>query len=136
MIMRILLLIFVTISVNADTKFIEAKIGEKSLVLEVANTQALRSKGLMEIRKLGKNQGMIFFWPGAARRCMWMKNTYIELSVAFINREKKIVEIFDLEPESLDSVCSINRDIIAAIEMNKGWFVKNDIELFSEVKLP
>ena len=65
-----------------------------------------------------------------------MKNTYIELSVAFINREKKIVEIFDLEPGSLDSVCSVNRDIIAAVEMNKGWFAKNRIELFSRIALP
>lgn len=134
--MRILLLIFVTISVNANTNFIEANIGTKELMLEVANTQALRSKGLMYVKELNEDRGMIFFWPGAARRCMWMKDTYIELSVAFINREKKIVEIFDLEPENLESVCSSSRDIIAAIEMNKGWFSKNDIELLSKVELP
>ena len=134
--MRILLLIFVTISVNANTSFIEANIGAKELMLEVANTQALRSKGLMDVKELNEDRGMIFFWPGAARRCMWMKDTYIELSVAFINREKKIVEIFDLEPENLESVCSSSRDIIAAIEMNKGWFSKNDIELLSKVELP
>lgn len=134
--MRVLLLIFVTISVNANQSFIEASISDKTILLEVANTQALRSKGLMGIEKLDDNQGMIFIWPGAARRCMWMKNTYIELSVAFINREKKIVEIFDLEPGSLDSVCSVNRDIIAAVEMNKGWFAKNRIELFSRIALP
>tara|TARA_X000000950_G_scaffold220731_1_gene265867 strand:+ start:12810 stop:13220 length:411 start_codon:yes stop_codon:yes gene_type:complete len=136
MIMRVLLLIFVTISVNANQSFIEASISDKTILLEVANTQALRSKGLMGIKELDDNQGMIFIWPGAARRCMWMKNTYIELSVAFINREKKIVEIFDLEPGSLDSVCSVNRDIIAAVEMNKGWFAKNRIELFSRIALP
>lgn len=134
--MRILLLIFVTISVNANTNFIEANIGTKELMLEVANTQALRSKGLMGVKELNEDRGMIFFWPGAARRCMWMKDTYIELSVAFINREKKIVEIFDLEPENLESVCSSSRDIIAAIEMNKGWFSKNDIKLLSKVELP
>ena len=134
--MRILLLIFVTISVNANTNFIEANIGTKELMLEVANTQALRSKGLMDVKELNEDRGMIFFWSGAARRCMWMKDTYIELSVAFINREKKIVEIFDLEPENLESVCSSSRDIIAAIEMNKGWFSKNDIELLSKVELP
>lgn len=134
--MRILLLIFVTISVNANTNFIEANIGTKELMLEVANTQALRSKGLMDVKELNEDRGMIFFWPGAARRCMWMKDTYIKLSVAFINREKKIVEIFDLEPENLESVCSSSRDIIAAIEMNKGWFSKNDIKLLSKVELP
>ena len=134
--MRVLLLIFVTISVNANQSFSEASISDKTILLEVANTQALRSKGLMGIKELDDNQGMIFIWPGAARRCMWMKNTYIELSVAFINREKKIVEIFDLEPGSLDSVCSVNRDIIAAVEMNKGWFAKNRIELFSRIALP
>ena len=134
--MRILLLIFVTISANANPNLIEANIGDKTIMLEVANTQALRSKGLMGITDLDENNGMIFFWPGAARRCMWMKNTYIELSVAFINRDKKIVEIFDLVPESLDSVCSNSRDIIAAIEMKKGWFDKNNIEILSTIELP
>jgi uncharacterized membrane protein (UPF0127 family) len=136
MIMRVLLLIFVTISANADKSFIEANIGEKIIQLEVANTQALRSKGLMGVESLKDNQGMIFIWPGAGRRCMWMKDTYVELSVAFVNREKKIVEIFDLEPGSLDSVCSVNRDIIAAVEMKKGWFAKNKVKLSSKIVLP
>ena len=65
-----------------------------------------------------------------------MKNTYIELSVAFIDREKKVVEIFDLEPGNLDSVCSVSGDIIAAVEMKKGWFSKNKIELLSSIALP
>lgn len=136
MIMRVLLLIFVTISINANQSFIQASVSGKTIQLEVANTQALRSQGLMGVNELEDNQGMIFIWPGAARRCMWMKNTYIELSVAFIDREKKVVEIFDLEPGNLDSVCSVSKDIIAAVEMKKGWFIKNKIELFSSIALP
>ena len=36
---------------------------------------------------------MIFLWPDADKRCMWMKNTSIELSIAFINSNQMIAEI-------------------------------------------
>ena len=67
---------------------------------------------------------------------MMMKNTSIKLSIAFINSNKMIVEIRDLEPYSTDSVCSRNNDIVSAIEMNRDWFVKNNIRVFSKVDIP
>jgi len=47
-----------------------------------------------------------------------------------------IAEIRDLEPYSIDSVCSRNSDIISAIEMNRDWFVKNNIRVFSKINIP
>ena len=126
--MRVLLLIFVTISVNANQSFIEASISDKTILLEVANTQALRSKGLMGIEELDDNQGMIFIWPGAARRCMWMKNTYIPLSVAYMDGSGKIINIYDMVPLSKISVCS-DRPALYALEVNRGWYKRNNIKV-------
>ena len=53
--MRVLLLIFVTISINANQSFIQASISGKTIQLEVANTQALRSQGLMGVNELEDN---------------------------------------------------------------------------------
>ena len=136
MIIRILLISFVTAFLSSNENLIPAKIGENEILLEVANTQALRADGLMGVKALEYNQGMIFIWPNASRKCMWMKNTTIELSVAFIDRDKKITEIKDLQSESVESICSSRGNIIAAIEMNKGWFKENNVELGVKVLLP
>ena len=136
MIIRILLISFVTAFLSSNEDLIPAKIGEKEILLKIANTQASRADGLMGVKALEYNQGMIFIWPDASRKCMWMKNTLIDLSVAFIDRDRKITEIKELQSESLESICSSRGNIIAAIEMNKGWFKENNIELGVKVLLP
>ena len=136
MIIRILLISFVTAFLSSKENLIPAKIGEKEILLEVANTQALRAEGLMGVKALEYNHGMIFIWPNASRKCMWMKNTLIDLSVAFIDRESKIIEIKELQSKSLESICSSSGNIIAAKEMNEGWFRENSIEPGAEVFLP
>tara|TARA_B100000161_G_scaffold238467_1_gene189387 strand:- start:322 stop:732 length:411 start_codon:yes stop_codon:yes gene_type:complete len=136
MIIRILLISFVTAFLNSSENLKPAKIGEKEILLEVANTQALRADGLMGVKSLEYNQGMIFIWPNASRKCMWMKNTLIDLSVAFIDRDRKIAEIKELQSNSLESICSSRENVIAAIEMNKGWFKENNIKLGAKVLLP
>ena len=107
-----------------------------SYLVEVMRSDLEQQRGMMYRKSLDKNNGMLFLFKKPKSAVFWMKNTYIELSVAFINREKKVVEIFDLEPGNLDSVCSVSKDIIAAVEMKKGWFSKNKIELFSSIALP
>ena len=66
---------------------------------------------------------------------MWTKNTSIELSIAFVNSNQMIAEIKDLDPYSTESVCSRSSDIVSAIEMNRDWFVKNNIRVFSKVNI-
>jgi len=83
MIIRILLISFVTAFLSSNENLIPVKIGENEILLKVANTKALRADGLMGVEALEYNQGMFFIWPNASRKCMWMKNTTIDLSVAF-----------------------------------------------------
>ena len=85
MIIRILFLLFVAISLNLSSKEIFVSIADKNISLQVADTNELRAKGLMGVRSLNKDQGMIFLWPDADKRCMWMKNTSIELSIASVS---------------------------------------------------
>ena len=135
MIIRTLFLLFVAISLNLSSKEIFVSIADKKISLQVADTNELRAKGLMGVRSLDKDQGMIFLWPDADKRCMWMKNTSIELSIAFINSNQMIAEIKDLSPYSTESVCSRSSDIVSAIEMNRDWFVRNNIRVFSKVDI-
>ena len=135
MIIKILFLLFATTLVEANPEKIKVTIQTEKLELFVADTDSSRARGLMGVDYLGENEGMIFFWPSASKKCMWMKNTSLPLSVAFIDQDRTIVQIDDLQPFSTDSVCSRSERIIAAIEMNKDWFEENDLKEGSQVNL-
>ena len=62
-----------------------------------------RATGLMFREKLAKNDGMLFVFDEPGYHAMWMKNTLIPLSVAFIDGEGRILNIVDMEPQTLDT---------------------------------
>jgi len=94
---------------------------------EVAATDADRQQGLMFREKMGANEGMLFVFGAPAGVCMWMKNTLIPLSVAFIDESGKIVNIADMKPHSTDSHCA-SKPVHYALEMNQGWFKQKNIK--------
>lgn len=89
--------------------------------VEVANTMPTRMEGLMFRRTMAANDGMLFVFDTVERQCMWMKNTYLPLSVAFIDERGVIVSISDMEPQSEQNHCAA-RPARFALEMNRGWF--------------
>ena len=108
------------------------KAGKHLIRAEVASTEAQREQGLMFRRELPKNNGMRFVFDRPARSCMWMKNTALPLSVAFIDANGTILNIEKMEPFTLDSHCSKGW-IRYALEMNKNWFAKNGIKAGSKI---
>lgn len=93
---------------------------------EVADTEEARMTGLMFRDSLPENRGMLFVYQREERSAMWMKNTYVPLSVAFIDRRGVILNIEDMEPLTLDSHASAG-PAKYALEMNRGWFKKRGI---------
>lgn len=108
-------------------------IGTHRLRVEVASTQEERQVGLMHRKSLGENQGMVFVFERAGVWGMWMKNTYVPLSVAFIAEDGRILNIEDMEPLSEDSH-SANGPAKYALETNKGWFKKRGIKAGQRVQ--
>ncbi|HWQ39671.1 MAG TPA: DUF192 domain-containing protein [Burkholderiales bacterium] len=102
------------------------KIAGHSLRAEVAHTEPARLRGLMYRKHLPENQGMVFIYPEAGRQAMWMKNTFIPLSVAFIDAEGRILNIEEMSPHSEHAHASAGRAAYA-LEMNRGWFAKRGI---------
>jgi uncharacterized membrane protein (UPF0127 family) len=94
---------------------------------EVAATDPQRAQGLMHREKMDTNTGMVFIFDGLNPQCMWMKNTLLPLSVAFLDAEGKIINIEDMEPHKLDSHCS-KGPAKYALEMNQGWFKQRNIK--------
>jgi uncharacterized membrane protein (UPF0127 family) len=69
---------------------------------------------------------MIFVFPGEQRISMWMKNTPIPLSVAFIDANGHILNIENMEPHSERTHSSI-KPATYALETNQGWFAARGI---------
>lgn len=117
-----------TIAAEPASEFpvIDLKIGKHAVKAELAKTEDQRTKGLMFRKRLDKNSGMMFDFGAPAKVCMWMKNTYIPLSVAFIDQDGIIVNIEDMEPLTTHSHCS-NGWVGYALEMNQGWFAARKI---------
>nr|WP_242508626.1 DUF192 domain-containing protein [Rhodocyclus purpureus] len=93
---------------------------------EVAADQPSRMQGLMQRRALATNQGMLFVFPQRARHCMWMRNTLLPLSVAFLDEEGRILNIEEMAPQTENSHCAAGPARFA-LEMNSGWFAARGI---------
>ncbi len=99
---------------------------------EVAADFASRGQGLMYRTAMPSNAGMLFIFDEPAAQCMWMKNTLIALSVAFIDEHGAVINIEDMAPQTEDSHCA-RRAAVYALEMNRGWFAARGIKPGSRI---
>jgi len=97
------------------------------ITAEVAADDPMRTRGLMFRESLAPNHGMLFVFDGKDVRCMWMRNTLIPLSVAFIEDDGRIVNIEDMAPQTEDSHCA-SAPVRYALEMQKGWFAERGLK--------
>ncbi|MBT2738590.1 DUF192 domain-containing protein [Bacillus sp. ISL-7] len=115
-----------------QTKMIKVSSGERTtkLTVQVADTQEKRDKGLMFVEKLPKNEGMLFVFSGKTYGGFWMKNTLIPLSIAFLDLDGKILKILDMVPCKEDDCPNYDPKLSYhyALEVNLGWFEKNQIK--------
>ena len=127
------MLFFVASVAHAELPTMPLTIGSHSLVAEVASTDSQRGTGLMHRRMLPENRGMLFVFPDIALHGMWMMNTFLPLSVAFIDREGTIINIADMEPHTTNTH-SATRPAKYALEMNQGWFRKRGIKAGDKIQ--
>ncbi len=104
----------------------ELSAGVHLIRAEVADNFVTRMQGLMHRPSLGANEGMLFVFDEAGIQCMWMKNTLIPLSVAYIADDGSIVNVEDMKPHSEDSHCA-KKPVRYALEMNAGWFASKGL---------
>ena len=124
---KILLFCSVTAIAGAtDQLIVTLNISGHDLLAEVAYTPTSRAQGLMHRDALDENYGMLFVFPKADRYSMWMLNTKIPLSVAFIDHKGVILNIEDMTPYTKTAHSSAGLAKYA-LEMNQGWFLAKGI---------
>ncbi len=131
----VLLLILIPLfSLHAGNRAITIQMGGQNLRVEIADTPEKTQKGLMFRRYLPANKGMLFVFPTDEIRGFWMKNTYIPLSVAYIDYEGVIREIYDLHPHDLQAVTS-RFPFRYALEVKQGLFKKLGVKVGDKIDL-
>ena len=123
----LLLLICLPATLRAELPVVQLTAGMHLIRAEVADNTPARTQGLMYRKSMPAGSGMVFVFEDIALHCMWMKNTLIPLSVAFIDAQGAIINIADMQPHSEQSHCA-TRPARYALEMIKGWFAERGIK--------
>ena len=108
--------------------------GSDTVRAEVADTPETRGQGLMFRDEVPDGTGMLFVFDREAERSFWMQNTYVALDVAFIDRNFRIVDIKQMEPETTD-IHDGAKPAMFALEVRQGWFAEKGIEVGDRCQL-
>ena len=120
---------FITFSSATTFEELDIQVNDVTLHVEVASTHEKRLLGLMHRKKLPENKGMLFIYSSERIIKLWMKDTFIPLSVAFLNKEKKIINIAKMKPNQTKVIYRSKDLALYAVEVNFGWFEANNVKV-------
>lgn len=129
---------FLIFSAICDTAFSlnfpkePVRLNGKTYILEVAKTPDQHETGLMRRRSLGEDEGMLFVFDQQRILKFWMKNTLIDLDIGYFDKFGRLIEVQQMQSVGESYTGPLTSYPSAkparyAIEMNKGWFKKNNI---------
>jgi uncharacterized membrane protein (UPF0127 family) len=112
--------------------------------VEIADDYFEITRGLMYRTALPENRGMLFVYGEEQELSLWMKNTLIPLSAAFMDSEGRIVDIQDMKPVGLEQTvpdARLPRYVSTkpaqyALEVNQGFFEERGVEVGDRAELP
>ncbi len=123
----------------APTREITVSSGEvtEELTVELATSPAERQKGLMDRMEMDEDRGMLFLFPGAQGKGhgFWMRNTYIPLTIAYLDQDGTVLALMDGTPLD-ETVLRPGVAYYAVLEVNQGWFERRGLGVGSVVDLP
>lgn len=127
------ILLLLTGCLPADDRFM-LEVGPARFRVELALTPEELALGLMYRRHLEPDAGMLFVFPREDYLRFWMRNTFIPLSIAFIDRRGTVVDIQDMRPLDETTVESA-RPALYALEVNQGAFARAGVAVGDRINL-
>jgi len=102
----------------------------------IADNNSRRERGLMFVRQLDADAGMLFIYDSPQSISMWMKNTKIPLDMLFVSANGRVMRVVEnTQPESLKTIDS-GSDVIGVVELNAGTAAKLHIRAGARVIHP
>jgi uncharacterized membrane protein (UPF0127 family) len=122
----------------SDYEVRDVSVGDRILTLAIADSPALRAKGLMHVTDLGSLDGMLFYWRHEALGGFWMKDTVIPLDIVWFDVEGQFVGRASMEPCDTDDCPTYEPDADVdfryGIEANPGdldWVNEDTVIVYS-----
>ena len=106
--------------------------------VEIANTKALRQRGLMYRSHLPENKGAFFIFDSEDFHSFWMKNTWIPLDIIWIDSTLRVVDIQSSVPPCRQRRCPSywpSKKALYVLEINAGQVSKYDIKMGDKVTI-
>lgn len=94
--------------------------GEHQFMVEIADDDAERQRGLMFREPLADDRGMLFQFPDVAERGFWMRNTPSPLDIIYIDPNGRIVSIVRNAAPNSDEVLPSNGPASGVLELRAG----------------
>ena len=98
----------------------------KEVQAQVACNNNERQQGLMNTAPLNDHEGMLFVFPYLDKHGFWMKNTPVNLSIAFISKGGIINEIREMKAQDETPIIP-QKEAKYTLEMREKWFTENHI---------
>lgn len=95
--------------------------GRPRVAVELARTDATRTRGLMYRTSLPDDEGMLFTWPEERPRSFWMRNTCIPLDMLFVAGDGTIAGIIEQVPVLNLASRTVPCPAQYVLEVNAGW---------------
>ena len=110
--------------------------GNSPLVVEIAANEKSREKGLMNRDAVPEGTGMLFAYPKKTTCKLWMFNTNVPLSVAFLDDDGKILEIIHMDKVHSQKIYRSRDKVKYAIEVPLGWLEKKNVQIGQYCTIP
>jgi uncharacterized membrane protein (UPF0127 family) len=104
-----------------ETRF-PVRMGQVLGQLRFAVTDLEKARGLMGVTKLTDEEGMAFMYDAETQMRFWMKDTPLDLDIAFVARDGTVLEIRTMTSGDTETTASGSDQVRFAIEMRAGWF--------------
>ncbi len=117
-----------------ESVVIKAPGGNYPFTLWVAHTAARRSQGLMHVRRLEADRGMLFLFDQPTRPAMWMKNMAIPLDLLFISVDGKILHVARNVTANSQQIIQPDDAITGVIELPGGTATRLNLETGGEIR--
>jgi uncharacterized protein len=110
-----------------DQVAIQRRSGRDTIQVWLARTAAQQEQGLMWIRQLPADYGMLFLLDAPRPMNMWMKNTYVSLDMLFTDGTGRITHIAHRTTPLSEAIVSSNGEVSAVLELAAGEALRRGI---------
>ena len=104
-----------------ETRF-PVRMGVVLAQVRVAISDLEKARGLMGVARLEEAEGMAFLYDDDGEMSFWMKDTLIDLDIAFVGRDGTVLEVRTMTAGDTETTQSLTTQARFAVEMRAGWF--------------